>query len=109
MKTELAFKYVENYLFQKYQSGVSIKTLEKELLNRNLPKVMVEKLIKILEIEVGIKNKLTEKLELAEDGLKFYAEGKHFNQNNAYHEFRMTDKGEVAKETLKKIEEVNND
>jgi hypothetical protein len=49
MKYETALKYVENYLLIKYQSGVSLKTLEKELKNRKLPNALVEKLMNILQ------------------------------------------------------------
>lgn len=55
MKHNLALGYIENYLFQKYQAGVSLLTLKKELQNRNLNKILIRKLIRLLILKIKIK------------------------------------------------------
>ena len=50
MKQKTCLEYVENYLLQKYQNGVSLKTLRKELMNRRLPEALVDKLIRITKL-----------------------------------------------------------
>lgn len=54
MKHNLALGYIENYLFQKYQVGVSLLTLKKELQNRNLNKILIRKLIRLLILKIKI-------------------------------------------------------
>lgn len=54
MKHSIALSYIENYLIQKYQAGVSLLTLKKELQNRNLNKALIRKLVRLLILKIKI-------------------------------------------------------
>lgn len=54
MKHNIALGYIENYLFQKFQAGVSLLALKKELQNRNLNKTLIRKLVRLLILKIKI-------------------------------------------------------
>jgi hypothetical protein len=52
MKSEMRLKYVEDYLLQKYQKGVTFKTLERELKNKGYSEKLIKILLRLLEIKI---------------------------------------------------------
>ena len=52
MKSKMELKYVEDYLLQKYQNGVTFKNLERELKNKGYSEKLIKILLRLLEIKI---------------------------------------------------------